>query len=156
MEASKVIIRGVLRVGQPWLHMSKLNIPVNQNEDVTNPMMWNIPEHFRELSLGELFLGEYLEDRGQIVVCAGLVVHWGQLGDGDDVGAVREEEVGRGEAGSVLEIQFSKRIKAMLLQNNLESNGRGHQLPLDDCGHCGVILAWELSLQTIGKTEQNL
>ena len=47
----------------------------------------------------------------------------------------------------------------MLLQNksaDLESYGRGHQLPLDDGGHSGVILARELCLQIRGKTEQDL
>ena len=39
---------------------------------------------------------------------------------------------------------------------DLESYGRGHQLPLDDGGHSGVILARELSFQISGKTEQDL
>ena len=49
--------------------------------------------------------------------------------------------------------------KGISLQNksaDLESYGRGHQLPLDDGGHSGVILARELSLQVHGKTEEDL
>ena len=74
-----------------------------KNDDVLKLI---IPEYFRELVLGKLFLGKYLEYGSEIVICAGRVVHWGQLGYGDKVRAVRQKEVCRGEACSIL--MFSK------------------------------------------------